>query len=288
MSARFSTICPYCGTARTRKNGVRNRRQRYWCRDCERNFDHPDFHHPRGRRFQSLEIGNAVREYYLGKSASQVAASMKKTRFGSQVSRETVNRWVVEYTGAALNFVKSVPVPTARQWLAMDVGTSVINGGECRAWFVVDSRSSYILACHLSGKWNAEGAAQVLKMAGQVAGDAPESVTFEADSPYEEAAGQIFPEADLQAYNDGNAPVSVVVPKGLAEALIAQAKRVRRMKDRERALLHLKGWAVCYNFMGGHESIVERAPWRDLAPASYVPSWHYVVRSVRPVHHRLS
>ena len=46
---------------------------------------------------------------------------MKKTRFGSQVSRETVNRWVVEYTGAALNFVKSVPVPTARQWLAMDV-----------------------------------------------------------------------------------------------------------------------------------------------------------------------
>ena len=282
MESPPSPKCVYCRCPRAHRNGHRkNGGQRYRCRDCGRNFDDPEKGHR--RQFRRDQVGESVSHFYEGMSCGEVVARMSGGAGDAPHSRESINRWVVGYTKTALSVLRALPVlriHSVKDWTVLDVPASVRQGGVSRAWFVVERSSSFILACHLSGARSVEDAAAVLRLASEIAVKPPGSVASETVWPYEDALRRVFPESAhiVPTSGSGSGMTAEILPLELMGALWAQVGRVRRMKNLERGLLHLRGWSAHFNFMGGHQNTVDTAPHRAARVLPLLPDWHAVVR----------
>ena len=281
MESPCSPQCVYCRSPSVNRNGLRkNGLQRHRCRACGRNFDDPE--KGNRRQFRLDQVGESVSHFYEGMSCGEVVARMNRGACDAPLSRESINRWVVGYTKTALSVLRAFPalrIHSVKDWAVLDFPASVRQGGVSRAWFVVERSSSFILACHLSGaRRSVQDAAAVLRLASEIAVKPPLSVASETASPYEDALRRVFPGSAHIVSKSGNGTIAEILPHELKEAFRAQVRRVRRMKNLERGLLHLRGWSAHFNFMGGHQNTVDTAPHRAARLLPLFPDWHAVVR----------
>ena len=171
------------------------------------------------------------------------------------VSRQTVYRWVQKFSKAAHSEVAKHKADSGAVWEAFAFPLGGSEGG-CFAWFVVDRDSDYILAIHISASQDVNGASTVLSMARGHAERPPIAVAA-AGSAHDEAVSQVFPDAVFRSQH-GN--VLQDLPPEFGDDLEAQCGRLRRMRDRYKALRHLSGWVVHHNLLGGYTRSDGRTP----------------------------
>ena len=160
--------CPSCDSKGVNKVGMRDGYQRYQCKACKKKF-HAKGTAP-GKRFPTEQVGTAIQMFYSGMSYKQTAENVAKTYDIRAPSKRTISKWVKEYTQKALDHMQTHKAHVGVQWVVHRMPVEV-GGKRYMNWDVMDSKTGYILASHLSERSDAREAqlkAQVYKLKAQI------------------------------------------------------------------------------------------------------------------------
>ena len=268
--------CPYCHSTIIVRNGKRKVYCLYKCRGCGRQFRGSGAVH--GHRFPPELIGDAIEMYCRGSSLGEVVAQLAGERRCPLPSRNTVSRWVQMYFAAAALQTAGRRAQTGWYWVVVTLPTRV-RGDRYWAWFVLDSPSDYLMACHVSADMDVDAACEALRKAGSRAAGMILGIVADADGPCREAVERVFPGTPGTGWPK---PTVNLLPDTLGDMIQRQVSRVRRTVDPAGGLRYLEGWTVFYNHLGGDVSPEERTPGQAAGVDVPFSTWADVVRLGAP------
>lgn len=248
-------MCKYCGSRRIVRYGHHRGTQYWWCKDCKRKFVHNDAL-PR-MKTPIIQVASALSMFYEGMSLHGIRRNLEQT-YRNCPSNSTIYEWVVRFTKLAVKLAKDYKPNVGDVWVA-DETVLKIEGEKIWFWDLIDSRTRFLLASHLSVTRTTRDARILVERARARTGQVPKVIITDK----------------LQAYLDGielafGAETKHIQAKGLTGSkniierfhgtLKARTKVMRGLKKRETAKLILDGWLVHYNFLRPHEALGDKTP----------------------------
>jgi putative transposase len=271
----IGVCCKYCDSPNVIKFGTHNGVQRYWCKDCKRKFTELDTL-PK-MKTPINEIGSALNMYYGGMPIDAIQAQLK-LQYGKYLSEPAIYKWIVRFTKEAIVKAKNFKPKGGNVWLADETG---INVGNRNIWFwdLIDEKSRYLLASHISVTRTTDDAQILIEKAIRRAGKMPAVVITDKLSSYIEgidlATGGRAAHIRSKPFTDEN---STNVIERFHGTLKQRTNVIHHFKDLETARLLTEGWLIHYNFFKEHTSL------GDVPPAKYMKlelpfqDWNDVVR----------
>ena len=194
-TTRRAVQCPYCDSKTIAKWGKTSEgHQRYRCSSasCRRTF--LDTGALDGRRMNPELVGSAIRDFYTGKSYKQIAEGLKdEYDLEKEPSKATIYEWVRDYTDRAVAEMKEHKAQTGGDWVADELQVDV-GGKKMWLWNVMDSKTRYILASHLTPRRDAQAARVVLRKAALAADKPPRKITSDKLRSYIQPIKDVLPE----------------------------------------------------------------------------------------------
>ena len=274
--------CPYCHDNKVVKNGRRDGYQRYRCKPCGRQFKHTGELH--GRHAPSGRIGAAVRMFYSGMSYKQIAENLAERDDIPEPSKQTLYAWVKHYTDAAVEEMQNHSAHTGPEWVADEMQVRV--GGEnLWHWNVMDAKTRYVLATHLSPNRDTRAAIAVMRKAAQAAADPPARIKTDRLGSYPPAIMAVFPETK-HVQSDG---IRALINNNLSERLQGtyrqRTKTLRGLDSLVSGQRYLDGWTLTYNLFREHEGVDYQTPAEMAKVNAPFVEWEDVVK-VKPTSER--
>ena len=271
----YTFNCPYCAHDKIVKNGRQSGKQRYRCKSCGKQFN--DTGAVGGRHATAEQIGMAIRMYYGGTSYKQTAETMADGHDIGEPSKETLYRWVTEYSEVAKDILDDFPAHTSGKWVADE--TQVRVGGEKYwLWNVMDAGTRYALAVHLSPNRDQRAAVAVMRKAMAAADAPPRSITTDKLGSYTGAIKAVFPAADHIQSEGIRARVNNNLSERLQGTIRDREKTLRGLDGLESGQRYFDGWAVNYNLFREHEGIKGQTPSEMAGVNPPFTEWADVVR----------
>lgn len=248
-------VCKYCGSKHIVRYGHYQNVQRWWCKDCKRKFVHNDAL-PR-MKTPIIQVASALSMFYEGMSLHGIRRNLEQT-YRNYPSNSTIYEWVVRFTKLAVKLAKDYKPNVGDVWVA-DETVLKIEGDKVWFWDIIDSRTRFLIASHMSLTRTTHDARVLLARAARRAEKPPKEVITDR----------------LQAYIDGielnfGADTKHITAKGLIGSkniierfhgtLKARTKVMRGLKTRKSAKLITDGWLVHYNFFRAHEALDDNTP----------------------------
>lgn len=247
--------CKFCGSRRIVRFGHYQNVQRWWCKDCKRKFVHNDAL-PK-MKTPIIQVASALSMFYEGMSLHGIRRNLEQT-YRNYPSSSTIYEWVVRFTKLAVKLAKDYKPNVGDTWVA-DETVLKIEGENVWFWDIIDDRTRFLLASHMSLTRTTRDARILVERASRRADKVPEVIITDK----------------LQAYLDGielafGAETKHIQAKGLTGSkniierfhgtLKARTKVMRGLKKRETAKLITDGWLVHYNFFRPHEALGDKTP----------------------------
>ena len=137
------------------------------------------------------QIGAAVDMYFDGLSYKRVAENIEEY-FGRKTNAVTIMRWVHDYADRAHEIVHDTKTPTGPEWVADEI---VVRVGGRKYWLfnVMDAKTRFVLAAHLSPQRTARAAATALALTRDRAADPPNVVKTDGLPSYGRGVRTAFP-----------------------------------------------------------------------------------------------
>ena len=261
------------------------------CHGCGRRHREDGLIH--GQRFRPEVIGSAIGEFYHGHSTRTAADFVTQVYriTDTKISPQTVWNWVHTYTKAAIDGVRAPTALTGPHWEFYGVLL-----GPDRVWWVIqDGKTGYILASQVSPV-SEEPIREVIKEAWSSSSARPRcrSVCFSLIKPSRShrrrtisepfvlrCVGKGLPRATVVSSRDWTDSVSgISVNHKFPAALLTAGKRFNRVKNRRLLETYVKGWAISYNFLGGHGRGMTPPPGQLANVETHYRSWVDVVRKL--------
>ncbi len=172
--------CKYCGGNDILRYGSYNGVPRWWCKKCKRKFINnqalPHMTQPKDRISASLSM------YYEGMSFRDIARHLQQ-QYGVYPAASTIFRWVEAFTKTALDATKDVKPLVSDTWVA-DETVIQIGGANVWLWDIIDSRTRYLLATHMSLSRTKEDAKTLVEAAAKRAGKTPKLIVTDQLNAY--------------------------------------------------------------------------------------------------------
>ena len=281
----ITVTCPACDSGRVGKVGIRNGQQRFRCRDCRKVFRFNDQvevkadNKAEGQQFDTEDIGIAIRLYYMGLSYKQIGEALKDYR-GIQPSKGTIYQWVAENTDKASRILEDYKARSSGHWVADEVMVRV-EGGEKMAyvWNVMDRRTRYILAVHLSPGRGAKEARVVMQKALAAADKPPVKITTDGYPGYPAAIRKVLPTAVHNISEGIDSPNNNNRSERLQGTIRSRDKTLRGLDSFETGQRFLDGWRITYNHFREHEALKYKTPAEVAKVTPPITEWADVVRS---------
>ena len=268
--------CPYCHNDKVVKNGRNaNGKQTYRCGACRKRFLHTG--QVSGRHATAEQIGMAVRMYYGGNSYKQTAETMADREDIAEPSKETLYRWVSEYTDIAQDVLADYPAHTSGKWVADEIQVKV-GGEKYWLWNVMDAGTRYALAVHLSPNRDQRAAVAVMRKAMAAADVPPKSITSDKLGSYVPAIKEVFPDAEHIQSEGIRARVNNNLSERLQGTIRDREKTLRGLEGLESGQRYFGGWAINYNLFREHEGVKGQTPAEMAGVNSPFTEWADVVR----------
>ena len=272
--------CPTCSGKGIVKVGMRDGYQRYRCKACRKDF------HAKGtaigRRFPPDQVGTAIRMFYSGMSYKQIAETMESMYDIPEPSKRAIYKWVKEYTTKAVKQMEDHKADVGDEWVVDEMQVKV-GGEKYWNWNVMDSKTRYILASHLSKSRGAREARAVLGKAAANAANGPKEVHTDRLKSYISAVDDVFGADAKHIQTDG---IRAEVNNNLSELLQGtfrqREKTLRGLDSRESGQLYLDGWVLTYNLFRDHESTGGKPPGDRANPGAPFKTWEDVVEQTGP------
>ena len=271
----YTFNCPYCGNDKIVKNGTQFGKQRYRCKACRKQFN--DTGAVGGRHATAEQIGMAIRMYYGGNSYKQTAETMADGHDISEPSKETLYRWVTEYTDAAKDLLADHPAHTSGKWVADEIQVRV-GGEKMWLWNVMDANTRYALAVHLSPNRDNRAAVAVMRKAMAAADAPPRSITTDKLGSYTGAIKTVFPDAEHIQSEGIRARVNNNLSERLQGTIRDREKTLRGLDGLASGQAYFDGWLINYNLFREHEGIDHQTPAEMAGVNPPFTEWADVVR----------
>jgi len=268
-------LCKYCNSPNVIKFGTFQGIQRYWCKDCKRKFTELDTL-PK-MKTPINEIGSVLNMYYGGMPIDAIQAQLN-LQYGKYLSEPAIYKWIVRFTKEAIVKAKDFKPKVGNIWLADETG---LNVGNRNIWFwdIIDAKTRYLLASHISITRTTEDAQILIEKAIRRAGKMPEVVITDKLSSYIEgidlATGGRAAHIRSKPFTDEN---STNVIERFHGTLKQRTRVIHHFRDLETARLLTDGWLIHYNFFKDHESLGNVSPVKHMKVEMPFADWNDIVR----------
>ena len=249
--------CKFCGSRHIVRYGHWQNRQRWWCKDCKRKFADNDA--PIGMKTPSVQIASALSMFYESMSLNAIRRNLEQT-YNNYPSDSTVYGWITKYTKIAVSVAKDYTAQVGDIWIA-DETVLKIGGRNIWFWDIIDDKTRFLLASHISVNRTTPSARVLMESAERRAGKAPKTVITDKLQAYLDGIELAFgaETRHIQAKGFRVQPNTNLIER-FHGSLKARTKIMRGLKKRETATLIMNGWLVHYNFFRPHEGIGNITP----------------------------
>ena len=249
--------CPHCGAGDIVKNGKRDDTQVYLCKPCGKTFT-ANGALP-GRRVSPQIVADAMSVFYEGLSIRDVVRRVEALH-GFKPSTATIYEWVAQYTRQADEVTQGFKADTGQTWVADEM---VIRADNRKLWLwsVMDAKSRYVLATHLSETRTIKDAEKLFRDAKSRSTQAPKQVITDGLAAYIDGIERVFGGDTKHTVAEG---IRFKVNNNLIERLNGtwreRVKVMRGFDNPKSADLLIDGFRINYNHMRPHMGIGNKRP----------------------------
>ena len=261
--------CPHCQSSDNFKYGVRAGRQRYHCRACSKVFT--DNRALPGRRVSPEIVGAALSAFFEGMSYRDINRHLQSLH-GTSPDPSMIYKWVLEYTDRGHKIIEGVKAYTGGGKWVVDETVLKIDGGNIWVWNVMDEKSRFLLATHVSKTRTVKDAETLFRKALEAATGPPAEIITDGMLSYPSAIDNVFGKKMRHTQAEGiYARKNNNLSERLQGTLKGRTKVMRGLETPETAGRFLEGFALYYNYLKPHMTTGEtpasaagiRAPFRD-------------------------
>lgn len=176
------TRCKLCDHPVIVKHGMKNGKQRYLCKGCNRHFCH-NLGFER-KRATPEQITTAVDLLFSGLSSRKVANSLKKA--GLTVSHRTVQNWAKEYAELMERFAENIMPQVGEHWRTDEVYMQ-IRGERKYLFAMLDSETRFWIARMVATHKGTDDVKPMYEKARDIAGKVPRVLISDGAHNFAEA-----------------------------------------------------------------------------------------------------
>ena len=271
VKAEYSdVICKYCGSdTGILRYGTYKRVQRWWCKKCGRKFvDNGGL--PR-MRTPVEQVGLALTAFYSGTSLSKIRAQIDQL-YDTRPSDGTIYPWIKRWSQVAIDETKDLKPKVGDEWVA-DETVLQIGGRNVWFWDIMDSKTRFLLASHMSVTRSSRDAKILMEAAAKRAGKAPKVVITDKLLAYIDGMERTFGSDSKHIQSQGFAaePNTNLIER-LHGSIKDRTKVMRGLKSIPSAYLFMDGWSTYYNFFRTHDSL-GKTPAEEAGIDSPLKTW---------------
>ena len=271
-------ICPHCQQSdEVVKYGKFEGIQRYWCKRDKRKFTEVD-NIPKMKTPVRV-IASAMSCYFSGMPLDAIQRHLQQ-QYDIYMSEHGIYYWITRFAREAVNRTKDYKPNVGNTWIADE---TMIDVGGRKIWFwdIIDLKTRYLLASHISLTRTSKDAARLMRKAANKAGKAPKKVITDKLVSYLDGVELAFG-ADAQHVQ--STPFTVVESTNVIErfhgTLKQRTKVIKGFKNMETAKLLTDAWLVHYNFFKEHESLGNMPPAQKMGKVP-VKDWADVLEQTK-------
>jgi putative transposase len=249
--------CKYCGSDNVVRFGRSKQRQRLRCQDCKRTFMDADT--LAGMKTPAIQVASALSMYYGGMSLNAIRRHLDQ-QYGNRPSDSTVYEWINRFTKIAVRETRGYKPNVGDVWIA-DETVLKIGGENVWFWDIIDAKTRFLLASHISTKRTTADALTLMKLAEKRAGKVPELVFTDKLRAYLDGIELAWGADTKHIPSKGFvAPMNTNIIERFHGSLKDRTKVMRGLKRKDTARLLIAGWLIHYNFFRPHERLNDRTP----------------------------
>ena len=275
----IETKCKFCKSTEIVRNGHRKGRQYWLCKRCGKGF--VDNKAIPGMRYPTEIIGSALWQYYSGSSLNDIRGYIEQ-HTGGRPSDSTVFNWIKRFSEIAIAEAEKHIPEVGDTWIA-DETVLKIGGKKWWLWDIIDEKTRFLLATHLSLTRKTKDAQELMKQASERAGKMPKHIITDKLASY---LGGIELEFGADTKHKQSGPFSIENNTNLIErfhgTLKDRLKVMRGLKSPETAHFLIKGWLVFYNYFRPHEGLDGKTPAEAARVKLPFRNWLDVAKSEEP------
>jgi transposase-like protein len=225
------------------------------------------------RRVPPAVVGDAIAAYYDGLSYRDIQRRVE-TNHGFTPSTATLYEWVRDYTIKATKLTDDFKANTGGTWVADEMVVK-IDGKNVWLWNVMDAKTRYLLATHLSETRTIKDAETVFRSAKRRATHPPKRIITDGLAAYSDGIERTFGAETRHEVSLGIR--SHELNNNLAERLNGtireRTKVMRGMETKRTAELVMDGFRLHYNHMKPHHGLRGRVPARAAGLRLVFKNW---------------
>lgn len=270
--------CKYCNSTKVIKFGKYKAVQYYFCQECKRKFGNTDTI-PK-MQYSTSKIADALNMYYEGMSLAKIRRNFIQ-QYNDHVSDVTILNWVERFSKLAIKEASNYKPNVGSLWVA-DETVIELDGKNMWLWDMIDTRTRFLIASHMSYTRTTKDAEALMKQAYSYTGKSPRVIYTDKLRAYLDGIKLTFG-ADTRHERGG--PFDIEVNTNLIERFHGtvkdRTKVMRGLHTLKSATLFLDGWLVHYNFFRPHMSLKDKTPatvagirfpfhnWKDMVEQPY-------------------
>ena len=210
-------------------------------------------------KFTIATIGESLGLFFDGLSFSDISRHLKTTE-GIDVDPATIWRWIIKYSEESKKSLDSKRIKTSFRWV-IDETVIKVGGENVWLWDVIDSRSRFLLATHITLTRTQRSAVAVLSDAQSHVWGAPKEIVSDGLAAYPDAVEQVFGSESTHIRAKGlTASLNTNLIERFQGTVKERTKVFRGLKTMESAKIISDGFIVHYNYLRPHMTLNGRTP----------------------------
>ena len=285
-------LCKYCQSENVRKYGTYKETQYYYCNDCKRKFSNPDAI-PK-MQYSTSKVSDAISMYYEGMSLKEIRRNFIQ-QHNDYLSDRTVLNWVNRFSKLAIIEAGKYKPDVGSVWVA-DETVIDIDGKNVWFWDIIDTKTRFLIASHISYTRTTKDAQALMKQAYERTGKIPRVIYTDKLRAYLDGIELTF---GADTTHKQGSPFDVENKANIVErfhgTIKSRTKVMRGLHTVESARLFMDGWLVHYNFFRPHMSLKDRTPasvagirfpfrnWKDFTEQPYEKTARIPIKTYEPI-----
>lgn len=266
--------CKYCDSESVIKFGKVKDVQYYYCKDCKKKFASTDTI-PK-MQYATSKVADVLNMYYEGMSLKEIRRNFIQ-QHNDYISDATAYNWVRRFTDLAIQDIAQYKPQVGSVWVA-DETVIDIDGKNVWLWDIIDTKTRFLIATHMSYTRKKSDAQMLMKKAYLKTGKIPRVIYTDKLRAYLEGIELTF--GGNTQHRQGS-PFDIENNTNLIErmhgTIKSRTKVMRGLHTLESAKRYMAGWLVHYNFFRPHMSLNDRTPAQVAGIQSPFKHWKDIV-----------
>jgi transposase-like protein len=220
--------------------------------------------------------------FFDGLSPTKISEQLQGI-YSDNVNPSTIYRWIMEYSQKATELLKGYKLNVGNTWVVDETGID-INGRNMWFWDIIDERTRFLLASHISSARTIEDVAIVLKKAWDRAGKYPDFILSDKWLAYNKGFKRVFGSHAIHIKSQGfTAEINTNLIERFHGTLKERTKVLRAFKSVDTAKIILDGFVINYNFFRPHMTLKNTTPAQEAGTKLPFKTWEGLLRELQ--HH---